>query len=130
MTIGRGITPFALALCLLCACGSDSSDDGSGGSSGTGGSTGGSSGTAGASGGAGSGGTAGAGGSAANGSACTQPSDCRTYSSYCDGCHCLALGASDPDPPCNGTPVSCLVDPCLDREATCLGGICSLADRR
>src|SRR5579872_2584048 len=37
----------------------------------------------------------------ASGNACSAPSDCRTYSDYCGGCTCYAIGASASDPTCD-----------------------------
>jgi hypothetical protein len=56
--------------------------------------------------------------------ACNGPSDCRLYSSYCHGtvlkeCTCVPLGAGDPDPACDGPIVSCFVDPCSGKSASC-----------
>jgi hypothetical protein len=58
------------------------------------------------------------------GAGCTTPSDCRAYSNDCDGCTCLALAADATDPVCPGSPVSCIVDPCQGKKATCEGGTC------
>jgi hypothetical protein len=55
---------------------------------------------------------------------CQKDADCRLYSSTCDGCSCLHLLVSDPDPVCNGTMVSCFVDPCSGMVARCNAGHC------
>ena len=60
---------------------------------------------------------------------CSFDNDCRTFSNYCDGCSCRALGVSEPDPVCDGTLVQCFVDPCLEFEAYCRGGQCALRPR-
>lgn len=57
---------------------------------------------------------------------CTTDADCRTFSNYCDGCSCNALGVTDPNPVCKGTTVSCFADPCMGKTATCVAGTCSL----
>jgi hypothetical protein len=57
---------------------------------------------------------------------CKSDKECRAFSNYCDGCECLPLSASEPDPVCKGTPVACLVDPCRDAEARCVRGRCVL----
>lgn len=48
-------------------------------------------------------------------------SDCRLFSSYCSTapCKCIPLKKSDPNPPCNGGTVTCLVDPCNGKTAAC-----------
>ncbi len=123
------------------------SGGGTGGSSGsaTGGSagsaTGGSAGTA-TDGGAGtaSGGTAGGGPDASTGGAggakpdagpgseCKKPDDCRLFSSMCSTapCKCLPLTKQEKDPKCNGVPVTCVVDPCAGKTATCENGFCGV----
>jgi hypothetical protein len=55
----------------------------------------------------------------AGSSPCTHASDCRTFSNYCGGCTCDALGASEPNPVCDAGTVSCLLDPCNGRTAVC-----------
>ena len=57
---------------------------------------------------------------------CAVDADCRTASSYCDGCQCLAVGALEPDPSCHATIVACFVDPCLNKQSACINGFCSL----
>jgi hypothetical protein len=57
---------------------------------------------------------------------CTSDADCRTFSNYCTGCNCDALGAHDPDPTCDGPGVQCFADPCMNQTAVCLAGTCSL----
>ena len=60
---------------------------------------------------------------------CQTVGDCRLYSSYCSTapCQCLALGRNDPDPPCTGTQMTCIVDPCTNARLACGGGRCILA---
>jgi hypothetical protein len=59
---------------------------------------------------------------------CKADADCRTFSDYCIGCDCVALGKSDSDPVCNGSGVRCLADPCGHVEAICSprSGTCEL----
>jgi hypothetical protein len=57
--------------------------------------------------------------SASSSASCSSASECRTFSDYCGGCACDALGKNDPDPTCDADTVSCFVDPCRDRSATC-----------
>lgn len=61
-----------------------------------------------------------------DGPGCRNDGDCRLYSSYCASapCQCLVLGATDPDPPCNGGMVTCLVDPCQKFSAFCNNMVC------
>ncbi len=67
-------------------------------------------------------------------SACGDGGGCRTFSSYCsdkllEPCTCYALGASDPDPTCNGQQVTCLNDPCAGKTAVCGdAGVCALSN--
>jgi hypothetical protein len=61
------------------------------------------------------------------GGTCQAASDCRTLSSYCGACSCLALPAGAADPVCDAGTVSCLLDPCSGRSATCgASGHCAL----
>jgi hypothetical protein len=55
---------------------------------------------------------------------CQKDADCRLYSSTCDGCFCLQLLLSDPDPVCSGMMVSCFADPCAGRVVRCNGSVC------
>jgi hypothetical protein len=57
---------------------------------------------------------------------CQAATDCRLYSSYCSTapCQCLAIGRGDVDPPCVGTHMSCIVDPCANERADCSNGRC------
>lgn len=57
---------------------------------------------------------------------CTYDADCRTFSNYCDGCECLALGQNEPNPVCKGDIVACFVDPCRNQTARCEAGQCVL----
>jgi len=57
---------------------------------------------------------------------CTTNADCRTFSSYCGACQCLALSSSTPDPVCDGDEVTCFADPCLDQQPVCAAGTCTL----
>jgi hypothetical protein len=58
---------------------------------------------------------------------CSQDADCRTFSDYCTGCDCRALGKHDPDPVCNGPGWNCAVDPCSQTIAVCRDGTCQLS---
>jgi hypothetical protein len=58
-------------------------------------------------------------GSTSGGGTCSSPSGCRTYSNYCGGCTCDALGVSAPNPTCDASLGSCLVDPCTSHTAVC-----------
>lgn len=56
---------------------------------------------------------------------------CKTFSSYCSSktlkpCTCYALAANQPDPKCNGTVVTCFVDPCIGKKAVCADGGCAV----
>jgi hypothetical protein len=55
---------------------------------------------------------------------CTVDADCRLFSNYCDGCECLALASTEPNPVCKGTIVACFVDPCRGDVARCEQGQC------
>jgi hypothetical protein len=55
----------------------------------------------------------------AGGSPCANAAACRTFSNYCGGCTCQALGTSEPDPPCDAGTVTCLLDPCRSHTAAC-----------
>jgi hypothetical protein len=57
---------------------------------------------------------------------CASDKDCRLFSNYCDGCECLALSVSEPNPICKGDIVACFVDPCRGAEASCVAGQCVL----
>ena len=57
---------------------------------------------------------------------CLVDADCRTFSSYCDGCQCLPIGALAPDPSCHAALVACFVDPCLAKQPACINGTCRL----
>jgi hypothetical protein len=57
---------------------------------------------------------------------CTSDADCRVFSDYCTGCDCRTLGINESDPVCSGAGVQCLVDPCLNKAATCQAGRCAL----
>jgi len=59
------------------------------------------------------------------GASCASPGDCRLYSDDCGGCTCVPLHAGAPDPACNGTKVSCFVDPCEGKSAACVSGACA-----
>jgi hypothetical protein len=59
-------------------------------------------------------------------STCRTDTDCRTFSDYCTGCDCRALGVAERDPVCPGPGVSCLVDPCAGQRAVCDAGRCRL----
>jgi hypothetical protein len=55
--------------------------------------------------------------------------DCRLFPSYCATapCVCLAVSRHDPLPRCTGGMVTCLVDPCRGRTASCVGGSCAVS---
>ena len=55
----------------------------------------------------------------AGGAACILAVDCRTFSNYCGGCACDALGVHAPDPVCDGGTVSCFTNPCAGHTAAC-----------
>lgn len=57
---------------------------------------------------------------------CSSDKECRSFSNYCEGCACLALASGEVDPVCKGNLVACFVDPCLNQEASCVGGQCVL----
>jgi hypothetical protein len=59
---------------------------------------------------------------------CSSNADCHTISSYCDGCQCLPGNVLDPEPTCLKPLVACFVDPCRDKYAACLDGICKLME--
>jgi hypothetical protein len=63
-----------------------------------------------------------------SGGACSIRTDCRLFSSYCvtAPCQCLALPRNAVDPPCVAGTQSCLVDPCLNKSADCVGGMCAV----
>jgi len=61
---------------------------------------------------------------------CKQDGDCRTFSDYCTGCDCRALGKNEKDPTCAGPGVRCIADPCRDRVAACQDGRCVLRAAR
>lgn len=52
---------------------------------------------------------------------CVTAGECRLFSSYCDNapCQCLALLKTAKDPVCMGSKVTCLLDPCKNRQAGC-----------
>jgi hypothetical protein len=60
---------------------------------------------------------------------CQSAADCRTFSDYCTGCDCRALGVDDPDPVCDGPGVRCVADPCMNRQAICTGGGCVITSK-
>jgi hypothetical protein len=61
---------------------------------------------------------------ATSGSATCHSAGCRTFASYCstNACTCIALIKDNPDPVCAGTMVTCAVDPCAGKTATCNHG--------
>lgn len=61
-----------------------------------------------------------------SGGGCTTRTDCRLYSSYCTSapCQCLALRRDAVDPPCVVGMQTCIVDPCLNKAADCVSGMC------
>ena len=56
---------------------------------------------------------------------CTTDADCRLFSDYCTGCDCRSLSTNDPDPTCPGPGVRCFADPCMNKTAVCLNGLCA-----
>jgi hypothetical protein len=56
------------------------------------------------------------------GSTTCHTAGCRKFSSYCGSCTCIALIADNPDPDCGGMMVTCAMDPCLGKTATCNHG--------
>ena len=64
--------------------------------------------------------------SSSSGGTCSTRTDCRLYSSYCTSapCQCLALRRDAVDPPCVVGMQTCIVDPCLNKSADCVGGMC------
>jgi hypothetical protein len=60
-------------------------------------------------------------------SQCQSPSDCKTHAQNCGTCTCIALGANEPAPDCDGGTIKCSPDPCTGKTATCDGtGQCAL----
>ncbi len=59
---------------------------------------------------------------------CATHADCRVYNDFCveSGCACLGASINEPDPPCPGGTVICLVNPCeLDTYIpVCNAGVC------
>jgi hypothetical protein len=69
-----------------------------------------------------------AGADATTGAACSGTPDCKVVADYCGACTCVALGAGESLPACTTTPVSCIVDPCGGRSATCgASGTCGVS---
>jgi hypothetical protein len=58
-------------------------------------------------------------GADAGGSPCAAANACRTFSNYCGGCTCQALGTGAPDRVCEAGTVRCLLDPCQSHTAVC-----------
>lgn len=58
---------------------------------------------------------------------CQTANDCKLFASYCQQwpCACLPLEKNQPNPKCMGM-VSCLLDPCLNKFATCDAGMCGV----
>ncbi len=61
-------------------------------------------------------------------SGCQNANDCKLFSSYCQTqpCVCIPLNKNQPNPTCMGQMVSCFVDPCLNKAATCDAGMCGV----
>ena len=57
---------------------------------------------------------------------CLTDMDCRSFSDYCTGCDCRALGTKEGDPVCNAPGVECFVDPCFNKAPVCTLGRCAL----
>jgi hypothetical protein len=60
------------------------------------------------------------------GGSCNVASDCRLLSYNCNNCTCLSIPTGNVDPVCNGTPVSCIQDPCNNKKAACTAGMCTV----
>ncbi|MEO1336017.1 MAG: hypothetical protein AAFV29_10250, partial [Myxococcota bacterium] len=59
---------------------------------------------------------------------CIRNDDCRTFSDYCGGCNCEAIGVDDEDPMCSGEKVKCVADPCMNKVARCVEGQCIVTE--
>ncbi len=59
---------------------------------------------------------------------CADDSECRMFSSYCDGCQCLPGAVLDPAPSCHATVVACILDPCHHQRPACVEGACAIVD--
>ncbi len=59
---------------------------------------------------------------------CTANTDCKLYDDYCKGCNCRAVPANIAvDPACGSADmVSCLVEPCLNKQTVCNNGQCAV----
>jgi len=73
--------------------------------------------------GGGSGSSSGGGSGSSSGSSgagqCMTAMDCRTQSDDCGECTCLALGANEPAPDCDGGTMKCSPDPCAGQTVMC-----------
>lgn len=52
---------------------------------------------------------------------CQSPNDCKLFSSYCStaACKCIPLMANQPNPVCDAGMVTCLIDPCKNKNPDC-----------
>lgn len=60
---------------------------------------------------------------------CASANDCRKFSSYCNGtvlkpCVCYGLHQQQSNPVCDGTMVTCIIDPCQNKTVGCDAGAC------
>jgi hypothetical protein len=61
--------------------------------------------------------------------ACASANDCKKFSSYCMGsvlqaCKCYGINKLSPNPVCDGSMVTCLIDPCQNKNVGCDAGSC------
>jgi hypothetical protein len=61
------------------------------------------------------------------GGACVTGADCHLEADYCGGCNCRALSAKQKVDTCSGALVQCFAEPCLQKTAVCLKGVCTVA---
>ena len=57
---------------------------------------------------------------------CSVDADCRLFDDYCTGCDCRALSSHQKDPVCSGPGVRCFAQPCMNKTATCVAGMCAV----
>lgn len=60
---------------------------------------------------------------------CASSSDCHKFSSYCNGtvlkpCQCYGVHNQAQNPICDGTMVTCIIDPCQNKTVGCDAGTC------
>lgn len=69
----------------------------------------------------------GCGSSGDTGGPCTADADCHLAADYCSGrCSCIALAQGQEAPSCS-RPTACVVNPCLNKVATCIAGQCAIS---